>query len=99
MSNRRYEDISLDMMNPAPRCPVVMLLDTSGSMAGAPINELNAGLRQFIRETADDEAAGMSVELEVISFDSKVNVVVPFTPIADVERTPAPLVAGTWGKL
>ncbi|MBQ8756250.1 MAG: VWA domain-containing protein [Lentisphaeria bacterium] len=93
MNNRRYDDVSLDMMNPAPRCPVVMLLDTSGSMGGAPINELNAGLRQFIRETADDEAADMSVELEVITFDSKVNVAMPFTPIADVERTPAPLIA------
>jgi len=27
--------------NPEPRCPVVLLLDTSGSMQGAAINELN----------------------------------------------------------
>lgn len=93
MKNRRYDDISLDTMNPAPRCPVVLLLDTSGSMCGAPINELNAGLRQFIMETANDEAASMSVELEVITFDCSANVAMPFTPIADVDRNPAPLVA------
>ena len=93
MNNRRYDDVSLDTMNPAPRCPVVLLLDTSSSMYGAPINELNAGLKQFIQETADDEAAGMSVELEVITFDSSVNVAMPFTPISDVDRNPAPLVA------
>jgi uncharacterized protein YegL len=93
MNNRRYDDVSLDTMNPAPRCPVVLLLDTSSSMYGAPINELNAGLKQFIQETADDEAAGMSVELEVITFDSSANVAMPFTPVSDVDRNPAPLVA------
>lgn len=93
MNNRRYDDVSLDTMNPAPRCPVVLLLDTSSSMYGAPINELNAGLKQFIQETADDEAAGMSVELEVITFDSSANVAMPFTPISDVDRNPAPLIA------
>ena len=91
--NNRFANNSLDEMNSAPRCPVVLLLDTSSSMSGAPINELNQGLRQFIKETAEDEAASMSVELEVITFDSRASVAMPFTPICDVERTPAPLVA------
>ena len=30
--------------NPQPRCPCVLVLDTSGSMGGAPIAELNRGL-------------------------------------------------------
>jgi uncharacterized protein with von Willebrand factor type A (vWA) domain len=30
--------------NPEPRCACLLLLDTSGSMQGAPIRELNAGL-------------------------------------------------------
>ena len=93
MNDNRYRNNTLDEMNSAPRCPVVLLLDTSGSMAGAPIDELNQGLRQFITETAEDEAASMSVELEVITFDSCASVAMPFTPICDVERTPAPLVA------
>lgn len=63
-------------------------------MSGAPINELNQGLRQFIQETADDEAASMSVELEVITFGSSASVAMPFTPIYDVERNPKPLIAG-----
>ncbi len=93
MNPSRYDNNSLDEMNAAPRCPVVLLLDVSGSMYGAPIDELNQGLRQFIRETAEDEAASMSVELEVITFDSNANVAMPFTPICDVDRDPAPLVA------
>jgi hypothetical protein len=30
--------------NPEQRCPCLLLLDNSGSMAGRPISELNAGL-------------------------------------------------------
>ena len=33
--------------NPEPRCPCVLLLDTSGSMAGQPIRELNDGIQAF----------------------------------------------------
>lgn len=92
---KNYADTTaLDVSNPAPRCPVVLLLDTSGSMGGAPIDELNQGVRQFLRETAEDEAAGMSVELEVITFDDRATRVVPFSPIANVNRTPAPYRAG-----
>ena len=83
---------ALDVTNPAPRCPVVLLLDTSGSMAGAPINELNQGVRQFLEETGNDEAASMSVELEVITFDDRAKCVTPFTSIAKV-NAPSPFKA------
>ena len=33
--------------NPEPRCPCVLLLDTSSSMKGQPIKELNDGLAFF----------------------------------------------------
>ncbi|MEI6428086.1 MAG: hypothetical protein WCO45_06800 [Pseudanabaena sp. ELA607] len=33
--------------NPEPRCPCVLLLDTSGSMSGEKIAALNAGLETF----------------------------------------------------
>jgi len=33
--------------NPEPRCPCVLLLDTSGSMSGEKIASLNAGLQTF----------------------------------------------------
>ena len=32
------------VINPENRCPVILLLDTSSSMQGKPINELNNGL-------------------------------------------------------
>jgi uncharacterized protein YegL len=33
--------------NPEPRCPCLLLLDTSGSMAGVAISELNDGIKEL----------------------------------------------------
>lgn len=54
--------------NPEPRCPCLLLLDTSGSMAGAPIAELNAGLVGFKDELASDSLASKRVEVAVVTF-------------------------------
>lgn len=54
--------------NPDPRCPVVLLLDTSGSMQGAPIQELNAGLAQFRSELMSDSLAAKRVEVAIVTF-------------------------------
>lgn len=54
--------------NPEPRCPCLLLLDTSGSMAGRPITELNAGLRSFYEELQGDSLAIKRVEVALISF-------------------------------
>ena len=91
--NNRYFDNTLDINNPAPRCPVILLLDTSGSMSGTPICELNEGYRQFLRETMNDEAASMSVELEVVTFGGTVNVQQPFASINTLSPRPAEFTA------
>lgn len=54
--------------NPEPRCPVVLLLDTSGSMTGAPIQQLNQGLQLFRDELAADSLAAKRVEVAVVTF-------------------------------
>lgn len=41
--------------NPEPRCPCILLLDTSGSMQGEPINALNEGLLTFGQELNHDK--------------------------------------------
>ncbi|MEG5060745.1 VWA domain-containing protein [Microcoleus sp. A2-C5] len=56
------------MINPEPRCPVVLLLDTSGSMSGEPINALNRGLAIFKETLKQDKIASMRVEVAVITF-------------------------------
>jgi uncharacterized protein YegL len=54
--------------NPEPRCPCVLLLDTSGSMAGQPIRELNVGLIAFKDATAADRIAMKRIEVALITF-------------------------------
>jgi uncharacterized protein YegL len=54
--------------NPEPRCPCVLLLDTSGSMSGAKITELNDGLQVFAEELRSDAMASKRVEVAVVTF-------------------------------
>lgn len=61
-------DVSEFVDNPEPRCPCLLLLDTSGSMAGAPIDELNAGLQTFAQQLLNDGLAAKRVEVAVMSF-------------------------------
>ena len=67
--------------NPEPRCPCVLLLDTSRSMEGAPIDALNAGVRAFREELIKDSVAARRVEIAIVSFDSFVHVVQPFITV------------------
>lgn len=55
-------------LNAEPRCPCILLLDTSGSMAGRPIDELNAGLVTFKDELVADQMAAKRVEVAVVTF-------------------------------
>ncbi|MFM7372537.1 MAG: vWA domain-containing protein, partial [Sphaerospermopsis kisseleviana] len=54
--------------NPENRCPVVLLLDTSGSMSGQPIEELNTGLAAFKEDVLKDAHASLSVEVAIVTF-------------------------------
>ena len=58
--------------NPEPRCPVVLVLDTSGSMKGEPILELNAALRDFSMALKNDHLASLRVELAIVTFGNGV---------------------------
>lgn len=86
-------DHSHDLIdNPSTRCACMLVLDTSGSMAGAPIHELNAGLQAFIQELQDDDIASYAVDLGVITAGSPVREVMPFTTVSSVQHV-APLSA------
>jgi len=64
--------------NPEPRCPCLLLLDTSGSMAGEPIAELNTGLKTFYNELQTDSLAIKRVEVALLSF-GPVRIISDFT--------------------
>ncbi|MGJ5201526.1 vWA domain-containing protein [Bradyrhizobium sp. HKCCYLRH1030] len=54
--------------NPENRCPVVLVLDNSGSMTGAPIQQLNDGLQAFRDELVTDSLAAKRVEVAIVTF-------------------------------
>ena len=54
--------------NPEPRCPCILLLDTSGSMKGEPVAQLNEGLGVFKDELTADPLAQKRVEVALITF-------------------------------
>lgn len=60
--------------NPSQRTPCVLLIDTSGSMAGGPIDEVNAGLKLLESELKADEVARVRVRLMLIEFGGDVRV-------------------------
>ena len=70
----------------------VLLLDTSGSMAGEAIESLNKGINDFITQTAHDEKTCKRVDLAIIEFNDTARVVQDFVPIRHAE--PVKLTAG-----
>ncbi|MGL5807362.1 MAG: vWA domain-containing protein [Xenococcaceae cyanobacterium] len=54
--------------NPEPRCPVILLCDTSGSMAGKRIELLNEGIKLFKGEVEQDAIASLRVEIAIVTF-------------------------------
>ncbi len=54
--------------NQEPRCPVVLLLDNSGSMSGQPIQQLNQGVAVFKQSVDQDALARQRVEVAIVSF-------------------------------
>lgn len=60
------------------RCPTVLLLDVSGSMSGRPLEELQAGLTQYIDEVAADSLAKRRLEIAIVTFGGTVQVVQEF---------------------
>jgi uncharacterized protein YegL len=81
-----------------PKCPLVLLLDVSGSMGQVvegkqKIEELNAGVKTLKDELTKDSLAAKRVEVGVVTFGDadEVKVFSEFTAIENF--SPAPLVA------
>lgn len=71
--------------NPSARCACVLVLDTSGSMSGDPINQLNSGVHEFISSVQKDDLAKYSVELAVLTAGMTIDEVLPFTTAKDID--------------
>ncbi|RMD88392.1 MAG: VWA domain-containing protein [Calditrichaeota bacterium] len=80
--------------NPEPRCPCVLLLDVSSSMAGDSIKELNKGLVTLQEALVNDSVASLRVEIGIITFGSDVRMIQDFITVNDF-RPPKLSASGT----
>jgi uncharacterized protein YegL len=64
-----YLDFAVEFAeNPDPRCPCVLLLDTSGSMQGERIEALNNGVRAFQADIRQHDLARRRTEVGIVTF-------------------------------
>lgn len=68
-----------------PHMACVLLLDTSYSMLGSPIDSLNKAIRDFKEQTSMDELAKKRVDIAIIEFNDTARVVQEFTPLCQMQ--------------
>ncbi len=76
------------------RLPVYLLLDTSGSMSGEPIEAVKNGVQILVSTLRQDPYALETAFLSVITFDSAATQAVPLTELATFQ-TPSLTASGT----
>ncbi|MBD5262352.1 MAG: VWA domain-containing protein [Bacteroides sp.] len=67
------------------RLPVYLLIDTSGSMRGEPIESVKVGLEAMVSSLRQDPFALESVNLSIITFDREVKQILPLTPLDELQ--------------
>ena len=75
-----------------PRFACVLLLDTSASMMGKPIENLNRAVEIFKERTCMDEIARRRMDIAVVEFSDNARIVQEFVPITEFQ--PVTLSAG-----
>ena len=81
--------------NPEARCSIVLILDVSGSMAGAKIDTVNRALVKFRDIIREDSVTALRADVAVIAFDHEARVVRDFTNGTDFEAPMLEVSGGT----
>lgn len=69
------------------RLPVYLLLDTSASMKGEPIEALKKGIDTMIKALRQNPQAIESVYISIITFSNTAQVLVPLTDLASFQMS------------
>ena len=67
------------------RLPVYILIDTSGSMKGEPIESVKVGLADMIATLRLDPYALETACISIITYNSEVKQILPLTPLEDLQ--------------
>ncbi len=71
----------MEFTSQSKRLPIYLLVDVSGSMAGAPITAVNDGLQVFETTLKGDPMAMETAYVSVISFESDARQVIPLSSV------------------
>ena len=69
----------------ARRLPVYLLIDTSGSMKGEPIESVKVGIETMLSTLRNDPYALETVNISIITYDKDVKQILPLTPIDELQ--------------
>lgn len=67
------------------RLPIYLLIDSSGSMRGEPIQSVNVGLSAMLSALRQDPYALETVHLSIITFDHEVKELLPLQPLESAQ--------------
>jgi uncharacterized protein YegL len=81
--------------NPEPRVPCVLIVDTSTSMQGPRIAELNKGLQLYRQELLSDPLATKRVEVAIVTFGGRVTRLVEFVTASEFDPPQLEVIGGT----
>lgn len=70
------------------RLPICFCLDTSGSMQGDPIRQLNMGLQNFMSSIKNNDDTRSATDIAIITFGSSVEIVLPFGKLSKEKVLP-----------
>ncbi len=68
------------------KLPVYILIDTSGSMRGEPIQQVNNGVKMFFRTVRKDAQVNEAVKIGFIEYNSSANVVSELTDLPQAQE-------------
>ena len=71
--------------NPNTRIPICIALNTSGSMDGKKIDELNRGVNIFLKTIFEDEITRYSADIAILTFGGTVEKVLDFGAVEDIK--------------
>lgn len=77
------------------RLPVYLLLDTSGSMGGEPIEAVKNGVQVMISSLRGNPQAQETAFISVITFDSSANQIIPLTDLGSFQMKDIQATGGT----
>lgn len=67
------------------RLPVYLLLDTSGSMSGEPIEAVKNGVQMMLHSLRQNPQAIETAYISIITFDSEAKQIIPLTDLASFQ--------------